>query len=518
MRRLRLQILGILIMLTCTAWAQSSVISIVKESQTVKAPELKGKGGVIFRSERSDLSITTATKGDPVSGTPKKAGKLYEYELQIEISKTGTSNNRVFTVAQQGTAISEKTGQVKMKADQYQYFKVEMVKKPIVLEASPDAKGYFQSGCALIEINSEIPMTLTYDKNIKKEHKAQRRNRSGAYVDSLVIVVDSIKKVIEEDNTLNALIQTENEKLDQLISNNASEDVINTQDSKVKALEKKKDIIEAKLSARLNIELKGEGTNTVIIEPEAIRGLNSKDKLCYNVLVVSKEVKVFKTKYEEMVSQAESHMKNRDYATAQQYYTSAMTAEGATATDKEAAKSSAEKMGRLATVKAETDKYADKLYEISQSNEKVNKEALFNLIDQIAERYDALYNETGDQFYKNEASNLRAQKTKVGFVVKGRFVISEYKGGRLLETPVTNVKIYGSSDVANEKMKKKSYIGKGTLITTVTASDGRFSINLQPGQYNTLIFEANNSDIEENKYVDMIDKSTDLNFKVRFKK
>ena len=106
MRRLRLQILGILIMLTCTAWAQSSVISIVKESQTVKAPELKGKGGVIFRSERSDLSITTATKGDPVSGTPKKVGKLYEYELQIEISKTGTSNNRVFTGAQQGTAIS----------------------------------------------------------------------------------------------------------------------------------------------------------------------------------------------------------------------------------------------------------------------------------------------------------------------------------------------------------------------------------------------------------------------------
>ncbi|MGN1263094.1 MAG: hypothetical protein ACI4TW_03570, partial [Prevotella sp.] len=308
-------------------------------------------------------------------------------------------------------------------------------------------------------------------------------------------------------------------QIDVLIEKGATEEEIKKQEEEAKKCEEAYNDCVTLLNELTYISVKGEGTNERTIDPEDILALNSKDKRRYNILVLSKKVEVFKTKYEEMVHQAESHKQSRDYKAAEQFFRSAAETKDVSAANKQAALQSANKMAELAKFKEETDELSDRLYKITAENQRINKEALFKMIDDISERYKALNKETNDSFYLEEANRLQAEKDKVGTVFKGRFVTSEYKGGQLLETPISNVRIYGSQASACEDMGKPSYPNKGKLIMTVTADDGRFSFTLQPGQYRSLIFEVvGNSKIKSNKYVSVENLTVDKNVKVRFPK
>jgi hypothetical protein len=216
-------------------------------------------------------------------------------------------------------------------------------------------------------------------------------------------------------------------------------------------------------------------------------------------------------------------MKNRDYQMAQQYYEDAANQKDASKADKETARNSAKKMATLAEFKDSADFHAAKIYELSRSDKKIDKKALFSLMDIVAESYNALYHETGDPYYKEEADKMLAQKTKIGIVIKGKTVMSEYKGGILNEYPLTNVRVYGcqvsKNEMTEKEMEKRKYPHKGELITTITSPDGKFSFTMQPNQYKTLIFEAfDNKDIELNKAIKVEGRVDDRNIKVRLPK
>jgi hypothetical protein len=290
-------------------------------------------------------------------------------------------------------------------------------------------------------------------------------------------------------------------------------------EAKVKSLEPAHRELSYKLNQLSYVSIKGEGTNERVIEPEMILALQSKGKLRYNVMLLSKTVSVFKTKYEEMLNQAVSHKNSRDYAAAKMYYENAAQAEGASESDKQAALQSAQQMDKLAKFKAETDATADKLYELSANNRVVNKEAFIKMIDDMVERYNALHRETGDKFYQDEAQRLLKEKGNLGFVFKGKCVLSEYKGGQLLEYPVSGiVYIYGSQFSKCDDMDDKDYPFKGELITTITEPGGRYSFTLKPGQYKTIIFEIDDKKIKKNKHVSVEGRTDDRNVKVRFAK
>lgn len=494
-----------------------SMITVSKDTRLTRSAKLEGKAGVIFMSKANDLVISSTIQKDPVSGTPKKVGGHYEYELLLDISG---GRDRVFNVSQRGTAIGEKTGQVLLSPNEYIYYNVEMVSNPITMEQGNDGDSYFGSGngWALIEFNSELKLDVTYSPNLKAVFKSGR-NKAGAYVDSLIVRLDSYQPMTERVSLLKKQYEEADAKIDALLENQATDAEVKEQEKKAKACEEAYNEAVARLNELTYISVKGDGTNERTVDPDVLLALQSKEKLRYNVLVLSKEVQVFKTKYEEMVHQAESHKQSRDYKSAQQFYASAAETSGASAADKQAALQSAAKMEELAKFKADTDELSDRLYKITADNQRVNKEALFKMIDDITERYLALNRETNDQFYLDEANRLQAEKKKVGTVFKGRFVISKYKGGQLLESPVTNVRIYGSQAAKTDEMGKRSYPNKGEIITTVTAPDGRFSITLQPNRYRSLIFEAvGNDEIRTNKFVSVENLTEDKNVKVRFPK
>lgn len=497
--------------------AQESMITISKDSRLSKEEQLEGKAAVVFISKSEELVISTTVNKDPICDTPRKTAQGFEYRMVLDISG---GRDRIFNISKKGTTFSEKTGQILLEADRCIGFNVEIVSNPITMETSDEGGYYIQSGngWALIEINSEIKLDLTYSPDLRAIHKSGL-SKAGTYVDSLIIKVSDLHDMTEDLKEKTVSLELLNAQYDSLLEKQAS-------DAEIDALEKKIDITKdevEKMSDKLNhltyISIKGEGTNERTIEQADVLALNSKEKRAYKVMALLKTVSVFKTKYEEMLNQAVSHKNSRDYAAAKMYYENAAQSEGASESDKQAALQSAQQMDKLAKFKAETDATADKLYELSANNRVVNKEAFIKMIDDMVERYNALHMETGDKFYQDEAQRLLKEKGNLGFVFKGRCVIGEYKGGSLQETPLTNVKIYGSQSSNCEDMDKKDYLHKGELITTVTDPDGRYSLTLKPGQYKTLIFEAtHDKKIKKNKHVSVEGRTDDRNVKIRFAK
>lgn len=512
----KLIFLGMMMMTAAMTMAQS-MITISKDNRLTKAAKLNGKAGVIFMSKANDIVISSTVKKDAVADKAQKVGDHYEYEMILDISG---GRDRVFNVSQRGTAISEKTGQTLLNANEYVYFNVEMVKNPITMETGNDGDSYIGSGngWALIEFNSEIKLKVTYSPKLKAIFKSGK-NKAGAYVDSLIVKLDSYQPMQERIKLLKEQYEKADAQIDVLIDKGATEEEIKKQENEAKRCEDAYNEGVALLNELTYISVKGEGTNERTIDPDDLLALNSKDKRRYNILVLSKKVEVFKTKYEEMIHQAESHKQSRDYKSAEQFFRSAAEESGVSAVNKQAALQSANKMAELAKFKQETDELSDRLYKITAENQRINKEELFNMIDNISERYKALNKETNDAFYLEEANRLQAEKSKVGTVFKGRFVMSEYKGGKLMETPISNVRIYGSQASVCEDMASISYPHKGETIMTVNTPDGRFSFTLQPGQYRSLIFEAvGNGNIKKNKYVSVENLTVDKNVKVRFPK
>ena len=176
-------------------------------------------------------------------------------------------------------------------------------------------------------------------------------------------------------------------------------------------------------------------------------------------------------------------------------------------------------MEKLDQYKDYLDAKSDELFLTLKSGGTINKKKLFSMMDEVISINKAMYNETNDIYYLEEANRLSDEKLKVGLVLKGRFVISEYKGGVVNESPITNVRIYGCQDFNNDEMDKTNYSNKGELITTITAPDGHFSFNYQQGQYRTIIFEAvNNPQIKVNKHISIVGRNEDRNVKIRFPK
>ena len=427
--------------------------------------------------------------------------------------------DRVFNISKKGTTFTIKTGQVLLEANKCIGFNVEIVNNPITMESSGEGGHYIQSGngWALIEINSEIKLNLAFSPDLHAIHKSGV-SKAGTYVDSLIIRVSDLHAMSEELSIKNAYVEQMDAQYDSLLQMQVSDAELDAQEKKITVAKDEVEKLVSKLNELTYISIKGDGTNERTIDPEEILSLGSKDKKAYKVMALLKTVSVFKTKYEEMINQAVSHKNTRDYMSAKMYYENAAQVEDASESDKQAALQSAQQMEKLANFKAETDAIADKLYELSASNKVVNKNAFLKMIDDMVDRYNALYKETGDAFYQQEALRLEKQKGDIGFVFKGRIVLSEYKGGTLQETPLNNVVIYGSYQSNCEAMDDKDYLHKGVRINTEVDSEGRYSLTLKPGQYKTLIFEAQDKKIKKNKHVSLEGLTDDRNVKIRFSK
>lgn len=518
-----LKIIGIFSLLAIgsfTADAQQMITISQNAAMTQNLGSLNGKAGVVFLAKSNDMVITTSINKDSQSPKAIKAGNQYRYEFVIDIS---SSNARYFTVTKYGTTNSQKTGKIILAPNKQFFFDIEQVENGIDLKVDPNANmGWIngKKGEALIEFNSKIKLNI-HCPNLKHTIRSGR-SVAGTYLDSLIFDANQYAELAQKESQISEELENANKRMSKEVEtmDDATYDALR---DRIPQLAEELNKVSGKLSDILKIEVSGDKTNKMVIDYNEIKGMSPMSFLRYNIVVLNEVKEVFKTKYEELSHQALTHMKNRDYKTAQQYYEDAANQKDASDTDKETARNSAEKMARMAEFKDSADNHAAQVYELSRSNKMVDKKVLFNLMDMVAESYNALYHETGDYYYKEEADKMLNQKTKIGIVIKGKTVMSEYKGGILKEYPLTNVYVYGCQVTKNEmtekEMEKRNYPNKGELITTITSIDGKFSFTIQPNQYKTLIFEAfNNKDIELNKAIKVEGRVDDRNIKVRLPK
>lgn len=276
----------VLCVLCSAVFAQSSMISISRDARLNRSVQLGGKAGVLFYSKASDLVISTTVNKDHVVSTPRISGNMYVYEMVLDISE---GRDRVFNVSKKGSVISEKTGQVLLKANEYTAFNVDIVDKPIYMELSDEGGHYILhgNGWALIEINSEIRITPNYNPRLKLEHRSSR-SMAGVYVDSLIINVETLQSLSARLETVRKELNRLNAEYDNLLAQNTSESALNRLDRKIKEVETTVSSLSKELDELSYISVKGDGTNERVIDAEEILAMKSKDKRKYNVILQSK--------------------------------------------------------------------------------------------------------------------------------------------------------------------------------------------------------------------------------------
>lgn len=499
-----------------TAFAHAQDYFIIDGPQTRTDATLSNQQcAVVFISKASDLVITT-NKDERLLGEVNSQGD-YEYKQVFTIAPG--SNDRNFTISKQGTAYrtSFKKGLAAGKELRYSVAEVENYISLDPIGTLTDIyKNDKELSCIDFTISLKEELKVQFDPALPAQLRTGKA-QSGADLYVLDIDAKAFKKLVQDATAKKEAF----EKLNNALYVDCTTEATDENDAEWERLKKEMDTADSLLAAAQSIRISVKGSQMIIVPVDVATICRPTGKQSFAVTPKTEKEYIdrFFSQYGELIHQAESHKASRDYDLAQQFYDNASKATDASDSDKQVAERAAAKMGELAVFKKETDVLADKLYMLTITNQVVNKEAFFSLIDDIANRYETLGKETNDASYISEANRLRNEKNKVGIVFMGRVVMSEYTGGQLKEIPITNVRIYGSSVHDNDDMDKPSYKNKGELITTITAEDGRYNIRLKPGQYKTLIFEAvGNSKIKKNKHVSVEGLNKDRNVKIRFAK
>lgn len=469
---------------------------------------------VVFTSKAKDLIITT-NKDERFQGVQNNSG-LYEYRHVFTIGPGNSDRN--FTISKQGTAYRTSFKKSFSVGKEISYSVAE-VENYISLDPIGTLTDIYKNDKELscIDFTTSLKdLKVQFDPALPA-HLRTGKAQSGADLYILDVDAKAFKAIVQNAATKKEAY----EKLNNALYVDNTMEPTDENDAEWERLKKEMDTADSLLAAAqdIRISVKGSQILTVPIDVKTLSRATGKQSFAVTPKTEKEYVDRFFSQYVELIHQAESHKGSRDYDLAKLFYENAAKATDASPNDRQIAEAAAAKMGELAEFKNKTDELADKLYQLTKSNQRVNKEALFSLIDDIAGRYETLGKETNDASYQSEANRLRNEKNKVGVVVMGRTVMSEYVGGQLKETPITNVHIYGSQESDNEAMDKKTYSAKGELITTITADDGHYSIQLRPDQYKTIIFEAyNNNNIKKNKHVSVEGINKDRNIKIRFAK
>lgn len=492
--------------------AQSDYLFASEDTRRAETVELGGQSSFVFESKCADLIITSSINSDAQKPKAEKVGGIYRYELVVP-----ANGKRIFTVAKAGTALRTDIPKLPRQNQRF-YFTVTEVENPITMEnQSGSGNLYPVERKACIQFTTPISdLQVQFSPKLGGKLNRNKTADSGANLILLEVDIDSLNKYRNHFSD----VQARYDEINKTIQAKEKTDIKSITDQEYDLEERLKDELTRAQNDWIEvatIKVFGENTNVITLPVSDILAIQAKSLTPYGILLLKE--KVFASKYDELMHQAKEYMERRDYELAGAHYASAAEVSGISEVDKITAKRSSEKMGTLHTYKQHLDTQADNLYKVTHAGGMINKKQLFGMIDELITLNKAMYKETTDTYYLEEANRLAEEKQNVGVVIKGRFVMSEYKGGVVQETPITNVRIYGSQDMNNDNMDKPTYFNKGELITTVTSADGHFSFNYPLGKYRSIIFEAvNNPQIKDNKHISVLGNTDDRNLKIRFPK
>ena len=498
--RHRIVALCVVILCCVLAHAQQMITISQNASMTQNVTSLNGKAGVVFVANSDDMVITTNINKDPQSPKAVKNGKVYRYEMTLDISGTSA---RYFTVTKYGTTNSQKTGKIILSANKRLYFDIEQVENGIDLKIDPNqSRGWIngKKGEALIVFNSKIKLNINCP-NLKHTIRSGR-SVAGTYLDSLIFDATQYAALAQKESALSDELEEANKRMAKE-AETMDDATYNTLRTRIPQLTEELNKVSGELSNLLHIEVSGDKTNKMVIDYNQVKGMSPMSLLRYNILILNETKVVVETQYGELLRQADTEFQDRQYARAAEFYKLASYEKNITDAQRNIAINKSAAALRYDTVQTNAEKYAKLINEIVSSGSNVKKSLIIKTFDQAILAYQSLYNSTDDFYFKKQVDKLLEEKAKIGIVLEGTTLYSELHQGILSENVIGNCKFYGVKGIVTEDMRTNIYWKNDNELAT-SDSEGKFKFQVTAGLFDFIVVVgAHNGKIKANKVIPM---------------
>ena len=503
------------------AMAQEAVVDIVEQTAMMKSDATLGKQSVaMFVSNANNLVISSSNPGDVVSATKKTSDGRFLTEVACDLSDRSVDANRTFSVLIKGTSL--KGTKKKAMAPGRRYYFLVTEAEHMLTAWWPQTKDilYPVAGKACVEFN--LPQTLD---NMKLKFsdgiggKMTRRQEKGMSIVALEVdckLLQTFMANMEQKEQKAAQAQRDYEKV------KADHDArCNEEGFDFDAAEKQEQQLEAladqarQAVPQLYVVLYGDKSNELPLSQEKIAMLTQpKYKLTVGVNDALQKTVVGTTALAEKMKSANMAYQSRRFKEAANFYEQAAEDPDATQADKAACAGWLETINKCIEAQTEANKALLLLKNYKEKGGEVNPDKIVELYDIAINNYETLYIITNNDFYQTRIDNFEASRSKIGYVMSGTVIATDFKQGVLHEDPITGIDIYAVQGAFTNELRKGThgeYVGK-------VDDNGKFHVEVARGVYDGLLFvPAQNKKFSKNVW-QSIKGSKHLDIKVIFTK
>lgn len=500
--------------------AQESALSISELPNLNTTDEtLDTKAQISFLSVENNLTVTSSNKNDEVKAAIKQSDGQYVVNVLCDMSNKNTDRKRKFTVKLSGTSQQESVEKV-LSAGKCFFFQVLIAEHQLCFNFPSNTNPFYETtekkSCIEINVPQDIgELTMNFSEGIGKQLKSKS---SGGYK-TLCLEIDCQSLNAFFDNKKKCET-TAREAEKALMDFKAEYDAKMTEENfDFDAADAKEKELEAQLEKALAdiptffITLSGKKTNTIdLIEEKDFFSYSSTGQmegLITNLLspkslitvgvddLLRKEIRtVATTEVAEKLNLAQNAYNAGQFKAAITYYQQAIDSDEATEENKGEIQGFLNRVQTCADAQAEANKALTLLKVYKEKGEAVNPDNVVELYDVAIANYKTIYSITKNDRYHERIEALEKSRSKIGYVMSGTVISTNFKQGQLVEEAITGIEIYGVH-YFNKEMQKGVH---GDHVGTVDAN-GKFHIEIPRGEYDGLLFvPVNNKKFSKNVY------------------
>ncbi len=267
-------------------------------------------------------------------------------------------------------------------------------------------------------------------------------------------------------------------------------------------------------------------SNEETIPTDVMANLSGRQRVLFTLSPLRQEVTTWGNEYLRYMDDAAGLYKTRKYAEALASYKRATEVEGISEDQRSIAESRMKKMEEYSKLKQAATQQVNAINQMRKEADVATFETAANTVDynMVEEYYNAaianfksLLRETdpNDEYYTNMVNRLNAAKEKLGVVIMGKVVKTDYKGGKIVETNASDMWVRGLT-FYDEKLMKKGMFGD-ELEGGELDGNGVFRVQIPRNKYRGLLFIPKpGSKIKENTFF-RLDGNKHLRSKISIK-
>ena len=202
------------------------------------------------------------------------------------------------------------------------------------------------------------------------------------------------------------------------------------------------------------------------------------------------------TEVAEKLNLANNAYNAGQFKTAAAYYQQAMESKEATDENKNEIQAFLSRVNDCSAAQLEANKVLTLLKNYKENGKDVNPDEVVALYDVAIANYKTIYSITRNERYQQRIEALEKSRAKIGYVMSGTVISTDFKQGQLMEEAITGIEIYGVSAKTKDMMKGVHGVHVGTV-----DPQGKFHVEVPREEYEGLLFvPSGNKKFSKNVY------------------